>query len=125
MKVGTFTLNIANNGDLMSEELTAVTDDSFESLVLQSGTPTLVDFWAPWCAPCRRIAPLLDSVAKEYEGKVNFVKINVSDNQETPSKYNVRGIPTLILFNGGKAVATHVGGDLSKSSLASFIDSNI
>lgn len=109
----------------MSEELSAVTDDSFESTVLQAGTPTLVDFWAPWCAPCRRIAPLLDSVAKEYEGKVNFVKINVSDNQDTPSKYNVRGIPTLILFNNGEAVATHVGGDLSKSSLASFIDSNL
>ena len=109
----------------MSEELTAVTDDSFESTVIQAGLPTLVDFWAPWCAPCRRIAPLLDTVAKEYEGKVNFVKLNVSDNQEIPSKYNVRGIPTLILFNSGKAVATHVGGDLSKTSLASFIDSNI
>ncbi|HSX19850.1 MAG TPA: thioredoxin [Gammaproteobacteria bacterium] len=109
----------------MSDELTTVTDDSFESSVLQASLPTLVDFWAPWCAPCRRIAPVVEGVAKEYTGKVNFVKINVSDNQETPSKYNVRGIPTLILFMNGKAVATHVGGDLSKSSLASFIDSNI
>lgn len=109
----------------MSEELTAVTDDSFESAVLQSNMPILVDFWAPWCAPCRRISPLLDTVAKEYQGKVKFVKINVSDNQEIPTKYNVRGIPTLILFNNGEAVATHVGGDLTKSSLASFIDSNI
>lgn len=109
----------------MSEELAAVTDDSFESKVLQANLPTLVDFWAPWCGPCRRIAPLLDSVAKEYAGKVNFVKINVSEHQETPSRYNVRGIPTLILFNNGEAVATHVGGDLSKASLSSFIDSNI
>lgn len=109
----------------MSKELASVTDDSFESEVLQASIPTLVDFWAEWCAPCRRIAPLLDSVSKEYEGKVKFVKINVSDNQVIPSKYNVRGIPTLMLFNNSEAVATHVGGDLSKSSLASFIDSNL
>jgi|JI71714CRNA_FD_contig_31_5406931_length_812_multi_2_in_0_out_0_2 thioredoxin 1 len=109
----------------MSEELASVTDDSFETEVLQSDLPTLVDFWAPWCAPCRRIAPLLDSVAKEYNGKVNFLKINVSDHQMIPAKYNVRGIPTLILFDKGQAIATHVGGDLSKSSLTSFIDSNI
>ncbi len=104
----------------MSEELTAVTDDTFESLVLNASLPTLVDFWAAWCAPCKRIAPVLDAVAKEYTGKVNFVKLNVSDNQTTPTKYNVRGIPTLILFNNGEAIATHVGGDLTKSSF-SFI----
>lgn len=109
----------------MSELIAAVTDDSFESVVLQASLPTLVDFWATWCGPCRRIAPLIDSMAKEYEGKVNFVKIDVSDNQTIPAKYNVRGIPTLMLFHDGKAVATHVGGDLTKSSLASFIDSNL
>lgn len=109
----------------MSELIAAVTDDSFEATVLQGNLPTLVDFWATWCAPCRRIAPLLDTVAKEYAGKVNFVKIDVSDNQNIPAKYNVRGIPTLMLFQDGKVVATHVGGDLTKSSLASFIDSNL
>ena len=109
----------------MSEKIAAVTDDSFESVVLQANLPTLVDFWAPWCAPCRRIAPLLDSVVDEYAGRVNFVKIDVSDNQNIPAKYNVRGIPTLMIFQDGKAVATHVGGDLSKSSLTTFIDNSL
>jgi thioredoxin 1 len=109
----------------MSENVVDVTDDSFETVVLQAQIPTLVDFWAPWCAPCRRIAPVIDSVATEYTGKANFVKINVSDNPNIPAKYNVRGIPTLILFNNGEPVATHVGGDLSKSSLAAFIDDNL
>ncbi len=109
----------------MSDALSVVTDDSFESMVLKAEVPTLVDFWAPWCGPCKRIAPVVESVAADYAGKVNFVKLNVSDHQATPAKYNVRGIPTLILFNEGKVIATHVGGDLSKSSLASFIDSNL
>ncbi len=109
----------------MSENIAAVTDDSFESVVLQANVPTLVDFWAPWCAPCRRIAPLLDSIVKDYECKVNFVQLDVSDNQNIPAKYNVRGIPTLMLFQDGKAVATHIGGDLSKSSLTAFIDDSL
>ncbi len=109
----------------MSEALEAVTDDMFESTVLDSNIPVLVDFWATWCGPCKRIAPVLDSVAPEYTGKVKFVKIEVSDNQMTPAKYNVRGIPTLILFKDGKPIATHVGGDLSKTSLMSFIDNNL
>lgn len=109
----------------MSEAVMDVTDDNFESVVLQAETPTLVDFWAPWCAPCRRIAPIVEGVAAEYVGKVNFVKLNVSDNQNIPSKYNIRGIPTLMLFNNGEPIATHVGGDLSKSTLASFIDDNV
>lgn len=109
----------------MSEMLPAVTDDSFESQVLQSKLPTLVDFWATWCGPCRQIAPLLDGAAAEFKDKVNFLKMDVSDNKSTPVKYNIRGIPTLILFKDGKAVATHVGGDLSKSSLAAFINANL
>jgi len=109
----------------MSEALVAVTDESFESDVLQSELPTLVDFWATWCGPCKQIAPLLDSAAAEYKGKVNFVKVDVSDNKSTAAKYNVRGIPTLVLFKDGNPVATHVGADLSKSSLSSFIDGNI
>lgn len=109
----------------MSENVADVTDNSFESDVLKASTPTLVDFWAPWCAPCRRIAPVVDSVAEEYSGKVKFVKLNVSDNPNVASRYNVRGIPTLMLFNNGEPVATHVGGDLSKSTLSSFIDTNL
>lgn len=109
----------------MSDALTAVTDDSFESIVLQAELPTIVDFWATWCAPCRQIAPIFESLATEYKGKVNFVKLDVSDNKNIPMRYNIRGIPTLILFNDGKPVATHIGADLSKTSLSSFIDGNL
>ena len=109
----------------MSEVLGAVTDDSFDDMVLQSKVPTLVDFFSTWCAPCRQIAPILDSAAKDFAGKVNFLKLDITDNRGTPIKYNVRGIPTLILFKDGKPIATHVGGDLSKSKLESFINDNL
>ncbi len=108
----------------MSEHTTAVTDDSFDKDVLQSDLPVLVDFWAEWCGPCRAISPIIDAVAQEYAGKVKVVKLNVDDNSDTPAKYGVRGIPTLILFKKGNAEATKVGA-ISKSDLAQMIDSHI
>jgi thioredoxin 1 len=108
----------------MSEHIQYVTDGNFESEVLQSQTPVLVDYWAEWCGPCKMIAPILDDVAKDYAGKLKVAKLNIDDNQETPAKYGIRGIPTLMLFKGGNVEATKVGA-LSKSQLTAFIDSNI
>ena len=108
----------------MSEHITHITDATFDSEVHQSSVPVLVDFWAEWCGPCRMIAPILDDVAKEYAGKVKVAKLNVDDNQSTPQKFNVRGIPTLLLFKGDTLVATKVGA-VNKSVLTAFIDSNI
>jgi thioredoxin 1 len=108
----------------MSEQITHVTDESFEPEVLKSDVPVLVDYWAEWCGPCKQIAPVLDQLAKEYEGKLKVVKINVDENQETPKKYNVRGIPTLMLFKNGNMEATKVGA-VPKAQLTAFLDSNI
>ncbi|MCK9260271.1 MAG: thioredoxin TrxA [Azoarcus sp.] len=108
----------------MSEHIQYVTDSNFESEVLQSQTPVLVDYWAEWCGPCKMIAPILDEVAKDYTGKLKVAKLNIDENQETPAKYGIRGIPTLMLFKGGNIEATKVGA-LSKSQLTAFIDSNI
>jgi thioredoxin 1 len=93
----------------MGENIINVTDSTFESLVLNSETPALVDFWASWCAPCRAIAPIVDEMAQEYAGRLRVVKVNVDDNPATPGKFGVRGIPTLILFKGGKVVDQLVG----------------
>jgi thioredoxin 1 len=101
-----------------------VTDDNFEPEVLKSETPVLVDYWAEWCGPCKSIAPILDEVAKEYEGRLKVAKINVDENQLTPAKFGIRGIPTLMLFKNGNVEATRVGA-LSKSQLTAFLDSNI
>jgi thioredoxin 1 len=101
-----------------------VTDDTFEPEVLQSETPVLVDYWAEWCGPCKSIAPILVEVAKEYEGRLKIAKINVDENQSTPAKFGIRGIPTLMLFKNGNVEATRVGA-LSKSQLTAFLDSNI
>jgi thioredoxin 1 len=108
----------------MSEHIVHVTDDSFEPEVLKSGVPVLVDYWAEWCGPCKAIAPILDEVAKEYDGKLKVAKLNVDDNVEVPKKYNIRGIPTLMLFKNGNMEASLVGAR-SKSQLTAFLDSNI
>ena len=101
-----------------------VTDDTFEPEVLKSDTPVLVDYWAEWCGPCKSIAPILDQVAKEYDGRLKIAKLNVDENQQVPAKFGIRGIPTLMLFKNGNLEATRVGA-LSKSQLTAFLDSNI
>ena len=108
----------------MSEHIHHVSDDTFETEVLQSVQPVLVDYWAEWCGPCKMIAPLLDDIAKDYAGKLKVAKLNIDENQATPPKYGIRGIPTLMLFKNGNLAATKVGA-LSKSQLMAFIDSNI
>lgn len=108
----------------MSQHIHHVTDASFDAEVLQSTTPVLVDYWAEWCGPCKMIAPVLDEVANEYGDKLKVVKLNIDENQSTPPKYGIRGIPTLMLFKNGNIEATKVGA-LSKSQLTAFIDSHI
>ena len=108
----------------MSEDIIYVTDDTFESEVLNAPDPVLVDYWAEWCGPCKMIAPILDEIANEYTGKIKIAKLNIDDNPQTPPKYGIRGIPTLMLFKDGQVEATKVGA-LSKSQLTAFIDSNI
>ncbi|MAT52675.1 MAG: thiol reductase thioredoxin [Porticoccaceae bacterium] len=108
----------------MSEQIVHVTDSSFEGDVLGSDIPVLVDFWAAWCGPCKMIAPLLDQLSEEYSGKVKVCKVDVDANPQTAAKFNVRGIPTLMLFKGGELEATKVGA-LSKTQLGEFVESNI
>lgn len=108
----------------MSEHITHVTDASFDADVLQSPVPVLVDFWAEWCGPCRMIAPVLEALAPEYDGKIKIVKLNIDDNEQATAKYGVRGIPTLMIFKGGEVASTKVGA-LSKAQLTEFVESAI
>jgi thioredoxin 1 len=108
----------------VNDDISHITDDSFEQEVLKSEQSVLVEYWAEWCGPCKMIAPLLDEIAGEYKGKLRVAKINIDDNPNTPPKYGVRGIPTLMIFKNGNAEATKVGA-LSKSQLTAFIDKSI
>ena len=108
----------------MSDQIVYVTDDSFEEEVIKSDVPVLVDYWAEWCGPCKMIAPILDEISSDYDGKLKIAKLNIDDNPGTPPKYGIRGIPTLMMFKGGDVEATKVGA-LSKSQLTAFIDSNL
>lgn len=108
----------------MSEKAIQITDAEFQKEVLDSDLPVLVDFWAPWCGPCKMIAPVLEGVAEDLSGKLKVVKLNVDDNPETAPKYNVRGIPTLLLVKDGNVAGTKVGA-ISKSQLMEFIEAAI
>lgn len=108
----------------MSDNILKVSDDSFEQDVLSAEQPVLVDYWAEWCGPCKMIAPVLEEVADEYADRLVVAKLDIDNNPNTPPKYGIRGIPTLMIFKGGNVVATKVGA-LSKSQLQEFIDSSL
>ena len=108
----------------MSDTIIKLTDSEFENQVIKSEKPILVDYWAEWCGPCKMIAPILEEVSTEMSDKIIIGKLNVDENSQTPPKYGIRGIPTLMIFKDGNAVGTHVGA-LSKSDLVQFIENNI
>lgn len=108
----------------MNEHIVQLSDASFEAEVMKSDIPVLVDYWAEWCGPCKMIAPVLDDIAKDYQGRVKIAKLNIDDNPLTPPRYGIRGIPTLMLFKNGAVEATKVGA-VSKSQLTAFIDGHL
>lgn len=108
----------------MGNQIQAISDDAFETEVIESKIPVIVDFWAEWCGPCKAMSPILDDVSQKYTGSVKFVKLDVDSNPSTPPKFGVRGIPTLIVFKDGQVKATQVG-LINKNDLIKFIDTNI
>lgn len=114
---------LSNHEVQMSDHITPITDATFEEEVLKSDTPVLVDYWAEWCGPCKAISPVLEDVAPGYAGKVKIVKMNIDENPNTPPKYGIRSIPTLMLFKNGAVDSTKVGG-LNKAQLTEFLDQN-
>jgi len=109
---------------MSSELIKHVSDASFDSDVIKSDRPVLVDFWADWCGPCKGIAPILDEASKDYDGRLQIAKLNVDENRDVPAKFGIRGIPTLMLFKGGELAATKVGA-LSKAQLTAFLDGHL
>jgi len=118
------TCNQSPTAKHMTSNIVHVSDATFADEVLNADGPVLIDYWAEWCGPCKMIAPILDELAEEYGEKVKIAKLNIDENPETPPKYGIRGIPTLMLFKDGNVEATKVGA-VSKSQLAEFIDSNV
>jgi len=116
--------NVPRGEKTLSDKIVYVTDDTFEDEVVNAEGPVLVDYWADWCGPCKMIAPILDEIAEQYEGKLKIAKLNIDENPNTPPKFGIRGIPTLMLFKNGNVEATKVGA-VSKSQLTAFIDSNL
>ena len=108
----------------MSNAIVYVSDSTFDAEVLQSATPVLVDYWAEWCGPCKAIAPILDEVSKDYDGRLQIAKMNVDENRDVPAKYGIRGIPTLMLFKDGQVAATKIGA-LPKNKLLEWVESNL
>jgi len=109
---------------MSSPLITHVSDASFDADVLKADRPVLVDYWAEWCGPCRVIAPILDEVSRDYDGRLRVAKMNVDENREVPARFGIRGIPTLMLFKDGQLAATKVGA-LSKAQLTSFLDGHL
>ncbi len=108
----------------MAEHIVHISDESFEEEVLQSERPVLIDYWAEWCGPCKMIAPVLDEIATEYSDRLKVVKLNIDDNPQTPPKYGIRGIPTLMVFKNGQVEATKVGA-VSKAQLTAFLEDSL